>query len=346
VHIHKAVLLHKGKKMVVPKDKVRLIYKVAKAYYEDGLTYQEIGRRFGFSRMTVARLLDQARAERIVQIIITPPKDFNSDLERKLEAKYDLDEAVIVSPPGYDHSHVIQEIGPAVAECLLRYTQGREIMTMAWGTTLLAAVDAMPRRNWPEMTVVQMLGGLGSPEADVHGTDLARRMAEYLGAKPRLLPAPGIVSSKLVRDALLEDSQISSTLALAARADVALVSIGKLTPTSVVLKSGILNREELAQLHQLGAVGDIEFRFFDAEGHPVEHEINDRIIGLDLCQLKRIPRVIGAAGGDHKFEAIKAVLRGKLLNVLVTDDQTARRLLDQEASPLGVTDSQVVMPAS
>jgi DNA-binding transcriptional regulator LsrR (DeoR family) len=179
------------------------------------------------------------------------------------------------------------------------------------------------------MKVVQMLGGLGWPEADSRGTDLTRRVAEAFGAKPRLLPAPGIVNGKMVRDALLTDPQIADTLALAAQADIALVGIGRPTVESVVMQAGILTKEEFSQLQAQGVVGDIALRFFDANGEAVQHEICDRIIGLDLDQIKSVPRVIGAAGGEAKFEVIRAALRGKLINVLVTDDRTAVRLLEE-----------------
>lgn len=173
-----------------------------------------------------------------------------------------------------------------------------------------------------------MLGGLGRPEADVYGADLVHRAAQALGAKARLLAAPGIVANRMVRDALLSDPQIAETLRVAARADIALVGIGRPTPGSVVMQAGILTQEEFDRLQVQGAVGDIALRFFDRHGQVVEHELNDRIIGLDLDQIRRIPRVIGVAGGTQKLGVIRAALVGKLVHVLVTDDRTAVRLLE------------------
>jgi DNA-binding transcriptional regulator LsrR (DeoR family) len=188
-------------------------------------------------------------------------------------------------------------------------------------------VNALSPQNWPDVKVVQMLGGLGRPEADVYGADLVHRTASALGGKPRLVPAPGIVASKVVRDALLADPQISGTLALGAQADVALVGIGCPTRDSVVMQAGILGEEELAQLESRGAVGDIGLRFFDVNGQPMEHNIYERAIGLDLAQIRGIPRVIGVAGGEGKLEVIRAALCGRLIDVLVTDDGIATRLL-------------------
>jgi len=313
--------------MAASADKKRLLYKIAKAYYEDGLTQEQIGDLLGLSRIKVSRLLRQARDEKVVQITIAPPQNANADLERELEARYGLDEAVVVSPSSYDKATIVHELGPPAADCLVRCLQGDYVLGLTWGTSLLAVVDALPAQSWPDMTVVQILGGLGHPEAETHGSELTHRTAEAFGARPRMLSAPGIVASKLVRDALLADPQISDTLALGERADVALVGIGVPVPDSVVAQAGILTEEEAERLIAQGVVGDIALRFFDADGQKVSHEINDRIIGLDLDQIQKIPRVIGVAGGAQKFKVIRAALRGNYVTVLITDDRIAERLL-------------------
>ncbi|MCL6431090.1 MAG: sugar-binding transcriptional regulator [Anaerolineae bacterium] len=308
----------------------RLLYKVSVAYYVDDLTQKEIAKRLGLSRIKVSRLLKQAREEGIVQITITPPANPHADLERALESRFGLDEAVVVAANGEDRRSLLQALGPAAAACLVRGLQGNEVIGLTWGTSVLSAVDAAPSRNWPELRVVQVIGGLGQPEADVHGAELVHRLAHSLGGRPRVLPAPGIVPSRLVRDALLADPQIADTLRLAARAHAALVGIGVVTaPDSVVRQAGtILTDAEISELEARGAVGDIALRFFDAQGRPIEHEINERVVGLDLEQIRRLPRVIGVAGGPQKLEAIRGALRGRLISTLVTDEQTATRLLE------------------
>lgn len=306
-----------------------LLYKIAKAYYEDGLTQDQIGKRFGLSRIKISRLLQQARQSRVVQITITPPMDSFGDLERELEAAYGLDEVIVVSSAGEAQSDVVPRLGAAAANYLARCLGDQQVLDLSWGTTLLAMVEALAPQNLPDLRVVQMLGGLGRPESETYGADLTMRMAQTLGARMRLVPAPGIVSSKLVRDALLQDVNIADTLALAARADLAVVGIGAPQPGAVVMQTGILTETDLAELKALGAVGDIALRFFDADGRPIEHPINDRIIGLDLNQIKAIPHVVGVAGGQGKYEVVRGAVRGKLLDVLITDEFTAVRLLEE-----------------
>ena len=303
-----------------------LLYKIATAYYEDGLTQDQIGKRFGLSRIKVSRLLQQARQSRVVQITIVAPPGSYGDRERELEQAYGLDEVVICSV-GSSPAGTAAELGMAGANYLARCLNEQRVITISWGTTMLALIEALAPHNLPDLRVVQMLGGLGRVESETYGADLTLRMAQMLGAKARLMPSPGIVGSQMVRDALLQDANIAETLALAERADLAIVGIGVPDRDTVLYQSQILTDQEIEELRALGAVGDIALRFFDRDGKPIDHPINDRIIGLDLAQMKRIPRVIGISGGAGKFEVIRGALRGHLIDVLITDDATAEQLL-------------------
>ena len=316
--------------MALASEHHRLLYRVAHSYYVRELTQRQIAERFSLSRPKVSRLLQEARDKGVVNIVLVPPPGDLADLEDELEALYSLDEVVLVAAAdSLDVASVSRELGPAGAECLLRSLKDGQTLAMSWGTTLLSLIDALPTRSWPNLRVVQMLGGLGDPAADSHGVDLTYRMAEALGAKPRPVLSPGVVRSSEIRNALLDDPQVSDVLNLAADADVAVVGIGIPISGSVVMQAGVFSEEELRELNLAGAIGDVALRFLDASGEPVKHEINDRIVGLDVETIKRIPRVIGVAGGTAKVNVIRASLRGGLLDVLVTDRATALALLKE-----------------
>ena len=315
--------------MAVRSEQHRLLYRIAQAYYVDGLTQKQIADRFGLSRPKVSRLLQKGRDNGVISITLFPPPNGMADLVHELERTFGVQEAVVVTVinPGH-HPTVVRELGPAAAECLNRCISGDEVIATAWGTSILAMADALPYRSWPGVTVVQLLGGLGPVETLEHSAELTQHLARKLGARLRLLPAPGVVASRQMAEALKSDAQISAALKLAAEADIALVGLGTPTPYSIVLRTGtILSVEELDRLQDLGAVGDIALRYMDSEGSPIDLEINDRIIGLTIDQIRNIPRVIGIAGGTAKHEMIRAALRGKILDVLVTDLATAEALL-------------------
>jgi len=203
-------------------------------------------------------------------------------------------------------------------------------VALAWGLSILAMADALPIRSWPGVTVVQLLGGLGPVDDLEHSAELTRQVAHRLGARLQLLPAPGIVSSPEAARALRADRRIAETLALAARADIAVVGLGILSPDTVLLRDGtIVTEQDLDVLRKAGVVGDVILRYLDADGVPVDLEINERIIGLTLEQLRQVPRVMGIAGGEAKYGIIRAALRGGILDVLVTDQFTAQRLVNE-----------------
>lgn len=318
--------------MAVSAEQHRLLYRIAQAYYQDGLTQSQIAERFGLSRPKVSRLLQKGRDNGIITITLTPPRHALADLELHLEHRYGLREAVIVAvSDARNHAAVVRELGPAAAECLVRCMSGDEVVATAWGTSILAMVDALPYRSWPSVTIVQMLGGLGPVGTLEHSAELTQRIAQRLGARLRLLPAPGIVATRAMADALKADPQIASALELAASADIALVGLGAPTPDSLLLRtSTILRNQDLDRVQEAKAVGDIALRYLDANGIPLELEINERLIGLTIEQITKIPCVIGIAGGVSKHPIIRAALRTKILDVLVTDLGTAQALLAEE----------------
>jgi len=313
----------------------RLLYKMARAYYFDNLTQNQIARRFGLSRIKVSRLLKQARQSKIVNITLSAPSGVMSDLEAQLERKFGLEEVMVIPVENNDDlGGVARELGPAAAECLSRRIHGDEIIGITWGTTMMAVIDALGSKSWPEVQIVQMNGGLGPVGMVEHSTELASRLAQKLNAKLRLLLAPGIVSNKPAAEALKSDKQIAQTLALAARADIAIVGMGIPSADSVLMSDGsILSQHDLEVLRQNGAVGDIGLRYINTLGEPLELEINERIIGLTFEQIKNIPHVIAVAGGARKYEIIRAALRSKIPNILVTDHLTAQKLVNDDNYP-------------
>ena len=315
--------------MPIDNDRHRFLYKVAHAYYEDEMTQQQVADRFSLSRSKVSRLLQEARAEGVIDIILVPPSGAMAEAERELEERYGLDEATVVTVSSpEDLAAVKRELGPAAAECLLRSVSEADVVTIAWGMSILAMVDVISSRSLPDLTVAQISGGMGDGGERDHSCQLTLDLARRLGAKPHLLQAPGVVSTVEAAKAIRSDTHIAETLDLAAAADVAVVGLGLLSQDTMLLREGtILSRQDVDTLKQAEAVGDIALRYLDGDGRPINLEINERTIGLTVEQIKRIPRVIGIAGGEGKLDIIRAALRGKILDVLITDHAVAHALL-------------------
>ncbi|NDJ78178.1 MAG: sugar-binding transcriptional regulator [Chloroflexi bacterium] len=313
---------------------LRLLSKVSKLYYEQKLTQQEIARRLHLSRPKVSRLLQRAQEAGLVQITVSSPMGGFADLEHQLEARFGLQEVVVVD---VDHTTsrdmVARELGIAAADYLQRILQDGDIIGVTWGTTLHAMVNALRPYEAQDVHVVQLIGGLGAPEAEVHATTICRRIARLLNGKLTLIPAPGIVDSLATKQALLSDSHVQRAYERFAEITVAFVGIGVPTPESVVMRDGSIMREEqLDVVLAAGAVGDIGLRFFDANGQPIASALDDLVIGISLAQLQQIERVVGVAGGLEKQAAVCGALDSRLISVLITDHQLARVLVDCPAN--------------
>ena len=190
-------------------------------------------------------------------------------------------------------------------------------------------VDAMhqtPRK--PDVRVVQILGGVGNPAAEIHAARLTSRFARLVNGTATFLPGPGVVGSERSLHVLLEDQYVKEALDLFTDVTSALVGIGAVEPSKLLVDSGnIFSLEQLYALSRDGAVGDIVLRFFDANGQHVQNNVDNRVISMTLRQLQQVNRSVGVAGGRRKFKAILGALRGGFINVLITDCFTARRLV-------------------
>lgn len=314
-------------------DHNRLLVKVARLYYEQEMTQNQIASQLRLSRQKVQRLLSQAKADGIVQITIHPITGAFDSLEKELAQCYGLREALVVESAAFeDQQAVARDVGAAAAQYLLRILQPRDSIVISWGGSLLGMVNtfsANPSRpNFPGLSVIQGLGGLGDPGHEVHAADLTRRLAQALGGTAILLPAPAVAGSPAARDAILADPFVQQSLEQARSANLAVMGIGAPRQDSILMRAGqIVHWSELQTLQQRGAVGDINLRYFDKYGQQIESDLDDRVIGLSLEEIHAIDIVVGVAGGAAKVPAILGALRGNLINVLVTDQQTAVSIL-------------------
>jgi DNA-binding transcriptional regulator LsrR (DeoR family) len=309
--------------------------KVARLYHEHGVRQPEIARRLHVSQARVSRLLKQAELDGIVRTTVIVPEGVQTGLEEGLEERYGLREAIVVELLDDDEATITRDLGTATARYLEASLTGGDVVGISsWSSTLLAAVDAMrplPPKAGAERAL-QLFGGVGNPTAEAHAARLTQRFADLTGARPTFLLAPGIADSTDARDALTKDRFVTEALAGLGEVTLALVGIGALEPSSLLQSSGnIFSAPELAALGARGAVGDICLRFYDAAGARIESDVDRRVIGVTLEQLKDVDRCVGIAGGERKYEAIRGALRGGWINVLITDRTTAERLLGEPA---------------
>jgi DNA-binding transcriptional regulator LsrR (DeoR family) len=313
-------------------DELRLMSKVARMYYVQGIRQQGITERLQIHQSTVSRLLKRAREANIVRFSVTTPAGIFSDLEDQLTAAYSIKDAVVIDGSGEDEA-LVRDLGAAAAYYLeTTLKPGTKIGISSWSRSLFAMVDALHPGDYGKAgKVVQILGGVGNVgvqhEAAMY---LAQRLAAAIGASAVLLQSPAVVATAEARRILSREPSIREAVQSFEQLDAALVGIGSMEPSRLLASSGnVFSADERAELSRLGAVGDICFRYFDAQGLPIKSPLMQRVIGIEPATLKNVGRVIGVAGGKRKAQSILAALRGGWIDVIITDRRTAEGLVAQ-----------------
>ena len=306
--------------------KSTILVEAARLYYEHQMSQLEISKKLGVSRPTVSRLLQQARNAGIVRIEITDPSEVGTQLESALITKFGLKKAVVV-PNDTDNKIVKKRLGKAAILLVDKLISEGTILGISWGTTMQQVARQIRSRRVKDMVVVQLNGGISRAELDTHASEIAKTIGESYKAIPYLMPLPAVVDNANLKKAILSDKNISRTLELGRKAEIALFTIGSFGYNSVLVKADYFEPDEVDGLLKSGAVGDICSRILKADGTICSEDLDSRTIGIELEELKKKQYSIAVAGGKEKLAAIHAGLKGKWFNSLITDEWIATELL-------------------
>ncbi|MBA2595427.1 MAG: sugar-binding transcriptional regulator [Chloroflexia bacterium] len=305
-----------------------ILAEVATLYWIDKLNQEQIGRQIGRSVPTVSRLLTEADVAGIVEVRIRYPVAIVPELQSELTDRFGLRVARVLAAAAADPARLLTQLGELAARYLTTVLGDGMTVSVGWGTTLYEVVQALRPMHYRDVRVAQALGSLGSKLPAIDNHLIARTLADRVGGTPHFLPAPMIVESELVREALLQDHQVRETLEIGRHSDISLTGIGVAEPDLAgMYRAGYIDEATLDGIRAAGAVGDILVGFFDRAGNRLDMPVTRRVIGLSLDDLAAIPMSIGVAGGTRKAAAILGALRAGLLHVLVTDEATARDVL-------------------
>jgi deoxyribonucleoside regulator len=308
-------------------NKYETLVQVAKWYYLDGLGQAEIARKIKKSRSMVSKMITEARTQNIVDIRINFPTSRNRDLELVLKNHLQLDSVWVVESAGSLELNHLALVSTG-AQCLGTFLTPGMTLGMAWSRTLRDVIQQVEPAVQLGITVVQLSGSAAMGEASLDGIEIVRALSEKLGGTHRYFPAPLIVRTKELADALMHEPMVQASLRYAQKCDVAVIGIGAADPAeNSLLQSKLLESKSLHDLISKGAVGDILAYQLREDGTPVDTDFNKRVIGLSADALLQIPRVIAIAAGKAKTKAIYAASKGAYISTLVTDSVTATELL-------------------
>ena len=304
-------------------DRMRI--RAAWMYFVEQMTQNDIADILGVGRVTVVRMLAEARSRNEVKIAIEGELAEIVGLERSLEIAFGI-EQVVVAPLSDPEADPIPTISAATGAFLSNAMKPGMTVGVGWGRTLFACLSSINARNLQDFKVISLLGGV-SQARRFNPAEFAWRFAQVFQGDGYLIPAPAMVDSLETKEALIKRCGLQDILDMADNMDAVVVSVGGIDSATTFYRGGFLTEKQRSELEKLGAVGDLLFHFYDRNGDVLDHPINNLIMSVEVDRIRRTPLRILASGGIDKRESMLGAMRLVQPTVLITDEESARRLL-------------------
>ena len=294
-------------------------------YHVEGCTQNDIATQLGINRVMVVRLLADARRRNEVRITISAPLTELLLLERELETRFGINR-VIVAPFADPEADPVKVIAAAAGNFISREMKAGMTVGVGWGRTLFNTLPFITGATLENFRVVSLLGGIAAARR-FNPAEFAWQFAELFQGEGFLIPAPAVVDCPETKHALLERCGLSAIFEMADKLDVALLSCGGISSLTTSYRTGYLSEADRRSLIEAGAIGDVLYNFIDEKGDLVDHEVNSRVISVNLARLRRTPERVLISGGKDKLIAVRAAIRTVAPTTLILDEQTALALI-------------------
>lgn len=238
-----------------------------------------------------------------------------------------MEKAYVVSAPGIDCDENLNQLARQAAQVLTNILHDGIRLGFSTGSAVATTLQCFKAVQPLHVQVVPLHGI--KEDLPGNGCNFLHILIKQLSRDIITFPAPWLMQSLEASQLIVQEKTVSSTLQLAESADVGLIGIGGLDEnTSEIFRNGWISPDEFKALREAGAVGEICGKFFDQEGQVLDIPINKRIIAINLNSLRGFDTVLAVAGSKNKAKAILAALRGRLINILVTDSDAAKEILN------------------
>lgn len=304
------------------------IFEAARLCYEMGLSQREVAENLGVSPATLTRLLQKARELSIVKFTVQPPEEYTEDAEnlaRDLEKKLEIG-TVVLTPTSGRPEIVRKELGFAAADWISAQIKFGTRIGFSGGRSVAEIIPFL-KKTADGVEVVQLMGGVSPTEIDIQADVIARNAASRLGGTCHVIHGPAIFPSESELLQILKNRIVADVVKRFDELDISVVGIGTVTSDNPLMQCGFLKGTEVELLSESGCVGDICGHFFDIRGEECDATVAKRILGIRLAQLVKTPQVCAVAAGADKVAAIIAACRAGVPKALVTDTETAGKII-------------------
>lgn len=302
-----------------------LAARAAWLYYVGGMRQDQIAEELGISRQRAQRLVARALSEGLVRVRIDHPIATCLELERRLRQRFGLVRARVAPRLGAAQDPT-RAVAPFAAPELERiFAEATpQLIALGTGRMLRAVVDNMQTVDGSAHKVVSLIGNV-SPDGSASFYEVIMRIADKTGAQHFPMSVPVMARSESEFAVYRALPHVQASRELAQQADITVVGIGQMADDAPLRMDGFITPEELRRLQDAGAAGEIGGHVFDSSGKYLDHPLNNFMVGVRVPANPNPVFCIGA--GVSKIKALRAALKGRLIQGLFTDELTAAELL-------------------
>lgn len=312
---------------MIDKEEQQLIIDASVLYYLEGKTQSQIAKELYLSRPKVSRLLKKARELQIVDITINYQNDEFEQLQGEIRRAFGIPH-VVISKTLSSTDDTSDEVGKAAAKEVASHLRDDMTLGISWGQHVRRAAKFMNRKHYNDLRIVELFGAVSYDLGDADMLSIGRSLSSKLDSKLYPLPSPIYINDDVARRAIMETPLIQSTLNMIKNCDLIITGIGSIDSKSMqTLWDNYVDSEMKNRVIKAGGIGFLMAHFFDRDGRFLDIDINDHIIGIDTETIKD-KKILAIASGDEKVRAIYAALSGKLLDTIVSDEETLRKVLN------------------
>jgi deoxyribonucleoside regulator len=304
----------------------KLLSKISRLHYLEDINQQKIAEKLNISRTKVSRYLAKARKENIVEIKINSAREKFEELENAIEKKFGIKECIVV--PTYEkEEEIYKQMALSLSNILERILKDGDNLGIGWGVTLRTVTDYLEANKKVDIKIIPLLGGLGKVGTGVHTNSVAKTIADKYGGVSYVIHSPAVLDSKEAKEIIEKDSNTSEIIEMSNEIDTAIIGMSDIGPESTLVKTGNFKIEDFNYLSSLGVVGDVNLIFINEFGEYIPNEIDERIVRASIEKVRKINNIIGIGFGIKKIKVIIGAMRGKIINILITDEATAKNII-------------------
>lgn len=310
------------------REKINQAIRIAEKYYVLGMGQEQIAESEKISTSTVSRILRKAIEEGFIKISINYPIQSVTELEEKLETKFNLKKAFVIQSTINSFESTVRNTCTALANDLVKLVKSDNIIGISWGRTMNMLSKVLVEMTVNNVKVVQLNGSVSKQSITTSADKIVSRLSEVTHGTGYMIPVPAVVDTAEIASVLMQESSIKSIIDLGRKSDLIIYSIGAISKESILYEANYINDKEMEDLIAKDAVGDICSRYIDIDGNIACKDINDRVVGINLEELRQLKNKIAIAVGGEKAKAIIGALNGGFVDRLYIDEITAEKVLE------------------